>query len=364
MLNGEKKIKVFIAGGGTGGHVFPAIAVGNELVRRRAEIVFIGNKKGLESELVPKRGWKIEYISSPRWKGRNFVGRILALLQIPFSLIRAFRIISKYRPNIIIGVGGYVSVPVLLVAILRRISIVVMEQNSIPGLANKLLGRFAKRIFISFPISQKYFNSKRTFLSGNPVRDEIREVSNRLPSLSGAFVVMCFGGSQGAKSINEALFASLRFLRKRRHELKFIHQIGLHTDLDIAKNIYEKEGFEAEVSRFISDIEESYAQSHLIICRAGATSIAELMVAGRPAILVPYPFAANDHQRENAKYVMDQGGAVMVLDKDLDGQKMADLILTFMNQHQKLQMMSEAMRKMSKGNAAEVIVDECLKLCA
>lgn len=356
-------MSVVIAGGGTGGHIFPALAVGQELVSRNVGIMFVGTRKGLESDLVPKRGWKIEYLSSPRWKGESGLGRVKAMIQMPLAIARAWKMLSVASPDVVIGVGGYASAPVVMAAALKRIPSLVMEQNSIPGLTNRILGHFVKRVCLTFPASSKYFSSKKVSLTGNPVREEIKKVSRDLPSFNEKFVVMCFGGSQGAKSINEAMFASLRFLRDKKEHIKIIHQIGSSVDIDIAKDLYAREGFTVEVYRFIDDIASCYARSHLVLCRAGATSIAELTVVGRPAILVPYPSAADDHQTKNAEYVADNGGALLVKNSDLTGEKVAELISGFMSDTAKLKDMSEAMKRLSMLDAAEKIGEECFRLC-
>lgn len=355
-------MEVLIAGGGTGGHIFPALAVGKEFVNRGDKIMFVGTKKGLESELVPKKGWSIEYLSSPKWKGQSGLKRLLAFFLVPVAVVRAWKLLSKYRPECVVGVGGYVSVPVLIAALLKRTPTLIMEQNSIPGLANRFLGKFVKKICVTYPKSKLFFKPEKVLLTGNPVREEIAEVGHELPSFQNKFVVLCFGGSQGAKSINEAMLASLRLLRNRSGAIKIIHQVGMNMDVDIVKGIYEKEGFDAEVHRFIDNISECYSRAHLAVCRAGATSVAELTVVARPAILVPYPYAANNHQELNARYIEENGGAVVILDKDLSGEKISELIVDFMNDTRKLIKMNDAMKKLAKPNAAEAIVDECYKL--
>lgn len=355
-------MRIIIAGGGTGGHVFPALAVGKEFVKKGASIMFVGTNRGLESEMVPKMGWKIEYLAAPKWKGQGKLAKCKALVQIPFAVLKAQSIISKFKPDVVVGVGGYVSAPMLMAAVLKRTPTLIMEQNSIPGLTNRLLGHFVRRICVSFPDSVSYFKSRKTILTGNPVREEIDEVSKDLPIINEKFVVMCFGGSQGAKSINEALFSSLRFLMNRKHSVKFIHQIGFSIDIDIARDIYEREGFEAEVYRFIDDIADCYARAHLVICRAGATSIAELMVTARPAILVPYPHASNNHQEVNARSIEFRGGAKMLLDSEMTGQKLAAAIEEFIDYPEKLMELNVAMKRISKNDAAEAIVEESYKL--
>ena len=244
---------VVIAGGGTGGHVFPALVVGELLREKGAEVSFIGTKKGIESELVPKRGWKIAYLNASKWKGQGVLSRLATPFTVLFATIRAMTLLRKIKPSVVIGVGGYVSVPVLIAATMMRIPRLLMEQNAVPGVANRLLGKFANKICITFPASEGYFNKKKVVFTGNPVREEMKEIPRGIPPVSDKFVLLCFGGSQGAKSISEALLASLRILRNHRHAIHVIHQVGAHMDIQIIKDIYEREGFDAEVYRFIDD---------------------------------------------------------------------------------------------------------------
>lgn len=355
-------MRVIVAGGGTGGHVFPAISVVDEFVRRGADVLYVGTKSGFEASAIPKRGWNIEYLSAPRWKGQGRLGQLMTLLRLPFVIFQGMRIIARFDPEIVVGVGGYVSLPVLLAAVIKRCPTLIMEQNSIPGLANRLLGKFVKKVCVTYPVSEKFFSLKKTILTGNPVRSEILEVQPHLPPEDDKFTVLCFGGSQGAKKINEAMMASLRYLRGKSHSIRFMHQIGSSMDVQIVKDIYEKEGFEAEVYRFIDDIADCYARSHLVICRAGASSISELMVVARPALLVPYPFASNDHQTENAKYIVESGGAIMVTNDELSGERISDVIMNFMEHPERLTEMAGVMKKLSRPRAATEIVDECYKL--
>lgn len=362
MTESAKKIKIIIAGGGTGGHVFPALVIGNELMKRGAEVLFIGTKKGLESELVPKNGWKIEYLFAPRWKGQGQLRKIFVLLSLPFVILKAVVFMIKTRPDVVVGVGGYASFPAVFAAAILWIPTLLMEQNSIPGVANRILAKVTKKICVTFPEMESYFPKKKTMWTGNPVREEIRQVSREIPPVTGKFIVMCFGGSQGAKSLNEAVFASLRFLRNRKDGIKFIHQIGTNADIDIARDIYTKEGFEAEVYRFIDDIADCYARAHLVICRAGATSISELIATCRPAVLVPYPFSANAHQDANAEFVKKAGAAIVIKDADLTGDRVAELIAGFVRDPARLQSMNDALKQLKGGDAATVIADEILRM--
>lgn len=355
--------RVIIAGGGTGGHVFPALAVASELVKKGVEVLFVGTRRGLESQMVPKKGWEIEYLGAPRWKGEGLFARLKALVYLPLAVAAAFRILMRFKASAVIGVGGYASLPIGVASIIKGVPLLLMEQNSIPGSANKLLARFARRVCTSFPVTERYLGRARVIFTGNPVREEIRDVKPMPPPLQDKFVILCFGGSQGAKKINEAVFSCLRFLRNRRDGIRIIHQVGFGVDVEMVKDIYAKEGFEAEVSSFIDNMAEAYDAAHLVVCRAGATTIAELTATARPAILVPYPFAANDHQTENAMCVAEKGGAIVVSNDELTGEKLSEIIAGFMNNPKNLLLMAEAMKKMAKPYAARTIAEECLKLC-
>ena len=352
---------VIIAGGGTGGHVFPALAVAERFVQKGCEVTFIGTKDGLESELIPKNGFKMEFVSSGKWMGQNILKKIFTVFKILAASLGARKLLKRLAPDIVVGVGGYASMPVLIAAKLSGIPIFLMEQNSVPGSVNKLFGRFADKIFLTFPESRLYFKPGKIMTTGNPVRQKIIESAKELPSTDDKFVVLCFGGSQGARTINEAMLSSLKYLVSQKSGMKLIHITGTNIDIDMVKDIYSKEGFDAEVYSFRDDIEKYYVKAHLVICRAGASSVTDLMVSGRPAVLIPYPYHSDHQQEKNAEYVEKNGGAIVVLDKDFDGKKAADIISDFMKDPEKLIQMGEAMKKMARPEAAYEIVNECMK---
>jgi len=355
-------MKVIITGGGTGGHVFPAVAIGKEFIRRGVDILFVGSKDGFEAKIVERLGWKMRYLKTAKWRGVGLFSKLKCILYTSLGILNGIKIIRSYDASLVVGVGGYVSVPILVAAVVLRRPIVLLEQNLIPGVVNVLFAKFARFVCASFPSTKNYLRWARIIYTGNPVREEILNVEPNLPPLTEKFVVLIFGGSQGARSLNRAVFSSLKRLRHKRENIKFIHQIGFSMDVETVKDIYSKEGFEAEVYNFIEDMASVYRQSHLVICRAGATSIAEIMATGRPAVLVPYPFAAGDHQTKNAEFVASIKGAIVVCDEDLSGEKIAEVILNLMNNIKDLELMNEALKRAAKRDAANVIVNECMNI--
>lgn len=357
-------MKIVIAGGGTGGHIFPAIAVANEIIKRGSQIFFIGTKAGLESKLVAEHGWQIDYLPFARLKGESRLSRMKSILMQPGLILKARKKLKKINPDLVVGVGGYASGPVVLAASIMKVPTLIMEQNSIPGLTNRILSKFVHKICVTFPNAIAYFKAAKVVLTGNPVRAEILDIKPELPSFKETFVLFCFGGSQGAKQINDAMLSSLKLIKNKKDIIHIIHQVGQHADIENIKNEYKREGISAEVYPFINDMGDCYSRSHLVICRAGATSITELMVTGRPSILIPYPYAANNHQLENAKYVEQNGGAQIVLNKDLNGEKISEIISHYMNKSDRLKEMSRACLAIAKRDAVKLIVDECFKLVA
>lgn len=351
-----------IAGGGTGGHVFPAIAVGDEMIRRGVELIYVGSENGFEARKIPEKGWRFIAMKAGQWKGKGAVAKFKTVFKVAKGFMEARRVLKTERPDVVIGVGGYVSVPVMCAASIGGIQTMIMEQNAIPGLANRILSRFARRICITFPGSAHYFNKRKVVLTGNPVRSEIIAKSKEARGSNDKFVVFCFGGSQGAKTISEGLLSALDHLSDVKEGLRIIHQIGASMNESEVMAIYRSKGFDAEVHTFINDMAACYVQADMVISRSGATSVAELMVMGKPALLIPYPFAADNHQEFNAKSLVDGGGAEMILNKDVTGEKLAVVIRKMMGNRNLLDEMGKAMRKMAKPDAAVEIVNEAIRL--
>lgn len=352
-------MRVILAGGGTGGHLFPGLAVAREFQRRDAmtEILFVGTEQGIEARVLPREGFKLETIPVRGLKGRGLRGLLDALYGVPAGLLRSLHIIRKFRPDFIIGLGGYASGPFLLAGKLRGVRCAILEQNLRPGFTNKMLARLMDRVFTSYRESEGYFSGGKLLETGNPVRwRELPKVAK-----SAKFTLLIFGGSAGAHRINQAVIDALEKLTDLAPELQVIHQTG-QTDLASIKEAYGFLPFEAEVLPFIDKMDEAYARADLVLCRAGATTVAELTAFGKAALLVPYPYAIYDHQRWNAQALHDQGAAEMILDQELCGEVLAARIRICFSDRGRIEKMAAAARTMGRPQAAARIVDECYAL--
>lgn len=352
-------MRVIFAGGGTGGHLFPGLAVAREFQRRATatEILFVGTEQGIEFRVLPKEGFELETLPVKGLKGRGLRGMFDALYGVPASLLRSRAIIRRFRPDCIVGLGGYASGPLLAAGRLARIRCAIMEQNLRPGFTNRILARWVDRVFTAYRESAKYFPRARVVETGNPVRWQ------KLPAVErrAKFSLLIFGGSAGARRINFAVVAALKQLTDLETELAVTHQTGA-ADLAAIKKAYAALPFEAEITPFIERMEQAYAQADLILCRAGATTIAELTAFGKAAILVPYPYAIYDHQRGNAQALHDHGAADIILDLELNGEILAERIRGYVSDRQRVHKMAAAALSMGRPDAAARIVDECYAL--
>ena len=352
-------MRVIFAGGGTGGHLFPGLAVAREFQRRDpgTEILFVGTEQGIEFRVVPKAGFKLETLTVKGLKGRGARGLLDALYGVPASVLRSLTIIKKFRPDCVIGLGGYASGPFLLAGKLMGMRCVIMEQNLRPGFTNKILSRLVDRVFTSYGRSAEYFPRARVVETGNPVRwQKLPEVQRR-----DKFSLLVFGGSAGARRINFAVVDALKQLTDLQSDLFVVHQTG-QLDYAAIKEAYTALAFEAEVTPFIDNMDEAYARADLVLCRAGATTVAELTAFGKAAILVPYPYAIYDHQRGNAQALQERGAAEMILDQALTGQVLAEKIRNYLSDRGRIERMASAARTMGRPQAAARIVDECYDL--
>ncbi|MGI9056744.1 MAG: undecaprenyldiphospho-muramoylpentapeptide beta-N-acetylglucosaminyltransferase, partial [Pyrinomonadaceae bacterium] len=310
-------MKVLIAAGGTGGHIYPGIAVAKEIMRRNetSEVLFVGTSRGLETKIVPANGFQLSLINSVGLKNVGFVGKLKGLFILPKSFLEARRLIKEFQPDVVVGAGGYVSGPVLLMASLQKIPTLVMDSNALPGFTNRRLAPFVTKAALTFEEALPYFG-KKGIVTGNPVRQEFFEIA---PKSRGEKInILIFGGSQGARAINNAMTDALNNLQSFKDKLQITHQTG-EADFEKVKEIYNLGGWQnSDVRSFISDMVSEFAESDLIICRAGATTCAELAAAGKAAIMIPLPTAADDHQRKNAEALEKAGAARMVLQKDLN----------------------------------------------
>ncbi|HVQ37016.1 MAG TPA: undecaprenyldiphospho-muramoylpentapeptide beta-N-acetylglucosaminyltransferase [Pyrinomonadaceae bacterium] len=354
-------MRVIIAAGGTGGHIYPGIAVAREILRREAksEVMFVGTERGLENKLVPQAGFALSVIDSAGLKNVGLVARLRGLMLIPRSIFAARCVIRKFRPDLVIGAGGYVSGPVVLAAALMKVPTLVMESNALPGFTNRRLARFVDKAAVSFDAALPYFGSKGV-VTGNPVRREFFEIAPRLRNATGKreFSILIFGGSQGARAINEAMVAALPLLDGLRDELRITHQTG-EADFEKVRSAYADAGWgeSADVRRYIDDMVATFAEADLVICRAGATTTAELIAAGKAALMVPFPLAADDHQRKNAEALADAGAARMILQPELSGERLAQELATLAREPERISAMAQAARALTRGDAAAAVVD-------
>lgn len=351
-------MKVLIAAGGTGGHIYPGIAVAQEIMRRdpASMVRFVGTARGLETRLVPKAGFELSLIDSTGLKNVSLVARMKGLAILPKSFLSAQQVIRAFQPNVVVGAGGYVSGPVVLMAALMRKPTLVMESNALPGWTNRVLARFVNRAAVSFEQALPYFRGKAV-VTGNPVRREFFEIpaKRREP---GKLSLLIFGGSQGARAINEAMVAALPSLKSLPVALRIKHQTG-PADFEKVKAGYAAAGWneQAEVTSYIDNMMNDFAAADLVICRAGATTTAELIAAGKASIMIPFPYAADDHQRKNAEALQAAGAARMIVQQELSGERLVEEINELVQTPEKLTRMEEASRRLARGDAAVAAVD-------
>ncbi len=356
-------MRILIAGGGTGGHLYPGIAVARELLRRSpdARITFAGTARGIESRVVPKEGFGLDTLRSAGLKGTSVTARIRGLLLLPLSGIDAWSILSRRTPDLVIGVGGYSSGPVVLIAALRRVPTLLLEQNAVPGFTNRMLSRAVSAAAVAFESTAAYFG-ERAIVTGNPVRSEFLSDHTGFGARTpGPARVLIFGGSQGAHAINVAMVEAAPQLATHPGGVAITHQTG-ERDLALVREGYRRAGFEARVEPFLYAMHREITAADLVICRAGATTIAELAAAGRPAILVPLPGAADDHQRKNAEILVGAGAADLVEQQALTGTVLAARIAALLASPERLADMSAAARRLARPDAAGVIADKALEL--
>jgi UDP-N-acetylglucosamine--N-acetylmuramyl-(pentapeptide) pyrophosphoryl-undecaprenol N-acetylglucosamine transferase len=361
-------MRVIIAGGGTGGHLFPGLAVAEEFRNRDAqtEVIFVGTEFGIEARVVPREGYPIRFLRAEGFVGKSAVRKIKAMVKIFFSIIDSYRILGSVGPDIVIGVGGYASGAIVFVAFLKSIPTMVLEQNSVPGVTNKILGRFVNSVCLTYQESITFFQQAKTFLTGNPVRLQVLkgsiESAYKLFSLEkGVFTVFVFGGSSGARSINTAILEALNYIYDLKDKIQFLHQTGLK-DYETVRDGYRKKGFKGTITPFIYQMGEAYAVADIVISRAGATTLAELTALGKPAILVPYPFAAGNHQELNARKLLEMGAAMMIRDRELKGEKLAESIRElYMNRAMRTEMQRNS-RAVGRPEACAKVVDIAMSL--
>lgn len=367
-----------IAGGGTGGHLYPGIALARELQRRdpSTHVSFVGTKQGIEARVVPREKFPLDLIQVSPLQGRSRLERSIALSLLPLSAIDAWRVVAKQKPDVVVGVGGFASGPVVAVAALLGYPTMLLEQNALPGMTNRLLAHVVRAAAVNFEAALAYF-PRTGFVAGNPVRPEFFPAQNEeqhdrfarpfdsVDSAGGGNVaqgrVLIFGGSQGAHAINVAMVEAAPGLAASGIRLAITHQTG-ERDLDLVRTAYERAGLAARVEAFIFQINGEMKAADVVICRAGATTLAELAASATPSILVPLPTAADDHQRKNAEVVATAGGAIVIDQRNLSGDALVALLKELMADRNRLARMSAAARTLARPDAAERIADRVEQL--
>jgi UDP-N-acetylglucosamine--N-acetylmuramyl-(pentapeptide) pyrophosphoryl-undecaprenol N-acetylglucosamine transferase len=351
-------MRVILAGGGTGGHVIPALAIARELrLHHSAECCFIGTSRGIETRLVPAAGFRLELIHVGALNQVSLATRAKTLLGLPLAVLSSLWIVRSFRPDVMIGVGGYASGPAMLAAALSRVPTVAFEPNVVPGFANRKIAPFVSAAAVHFEETKKYFRNCR--VTGVPVRAEFFELPRREPATPPTLLV--FGGSQGAHAINQAMTGALGALRDRIPGITVLHQTG-ERDYDATIAAYANRNVSAEVFKFMDNMPAMFARADLIVSRAGASTVAEIAAAGKPSVFVPFPKAADDHQRRNAEAMQNAGAAVMLEERDLTPARLADAIVGLLSDPVKLKAMSAAARSMAHPNATREIAELAVSL--
>ena len=343
-------MRAILAGGGTGGHVIPALAIANQLKKSYdAEVLFIGTARGIENRLVPAAGFPLQLVRVGALKNVSLTTRLKTAFDLPRAVWDAARMLNQFAPDVVIGVGGYASGPAMLAAVVKHIPTLAFEPNVVPGLANRMVARLVSGAAVHFEETAAYF--RHAEVTGVPVRQAFFEIA---PKRGGTPTVLVFGGSQGAHAINDAMMRCLPVLQREAPGIHIIHQTG-ERDYNDALAAYASFGESAEVFQFIEDMPAAFARADLVVCRSGASTVAEIAAAGKPAVFVPFPRAADDHQRVNAEALERHGAAVVVEESKLEGVWLAETIAALLQDPQRLERMSQAARELAHPNAARDI---------
>jgi UDP-N-acetylglucosamine--N-acetylmuramyl-(pentapeptide) pyrophosphoryl-undecaprenol N-acetylglucosamine transferase len=349
-------MRIIIAGGGTGGHLFPGLAVAAEISRRwkNARVMFVTGRKKMEAEIIIRSGFEHTSVAVEGMKGRGWRAAFV-LVKLPWCFFQCLAIMREFKPHLVFGVGGYSSGPVCVAAKVLGIPSAVHEQNSYPGVTNRLLRRIVDRVFISFEESKAHFGGASVCLTGNPIRETFLEGTLR-DRRDRTFSVLVVGGSQGARAINDAFMEALGILKHEGRDVRVMHQTGQQEENRI-RAAYEERGLQGEVAGFIQDMAAAYEQADLVVSRAGAGAVFELAAMGKPSILIPFPYAANNHQVSNARALVEAGGAEMMLQENLSGQALAEAMKRGMDNPEALAAMGEAAAKVARPEAAREITN-------
>jgi UDP-N-acetylglucosamine--N-acetylmuramyl-(pentapeptide) pyrophosphoryl-undecaprenol N-acetylglucosamine transferase len=341
-------MRILIAGGGTGGHVIPALAIARELKSRYgAEVLFVGTARGIENRLVPQAGFGLMRIKVGALKNVGLLTRLRTIFGLPSAILEARKIINVFGPDVVLGVGGYASGPAMAAAIMDKIPTLAFEPNLVPGFANKIVGRRVSAAAVHFEETQKYFRNAQVV--GVPVRAEFFRIAARAGDRPPTLLV--FGGSQGAHAINQAMIGAVAEVKRQIPAVRVIHQTG-ERDYNDVQAAYSKAETAAEVSAFIDNMPQAFAQADLLVCRSGASTVAEVTAAGKPALFVPFPQAADDHQRRNAEAIVAGGAAVLIPQSELTPEHLSRMVIELLSNPIRLKEMSERARALSHVDAA------------
>ena len=374
-------MKLIIAGGGTGGHLFPGIAVAEEFISRDSnnQVLFVGTSRGIEARAVPAAGFNLEQISASGIRGKGPLSKIKGATVMLNGYRQSQGILKRFRPDAVLGVGGYASLPMLLAARRNKITCLIHEQNAVPGMTNRILSKLVNRIFISVEESSRFFPADKLLFTGNPLRRQILDLigtnpENRKEGIDKKtsvldrevtpsayrFHLMVFGGSQGAHAINMAIIASLGFLKQSGIDLEITHQTG-ENDYSEVTAAYSRAGIRAQVTPFINDMASEYAKADLVVCRSGATTIAEVTATGKACLFIPFPHAVDDHQRLNAEALLNKSACFMLLERDLSPERLSGLLIQLAKDRALLKKTGSLALGMAHFDAAALIVDEIMK---
>jgi UDP-N-acetylglucosamine--N-acetylmuramyl-(pentapeptide) pyrophosphoryl-undecaprenol N-acetylglucosamine transferase len=345
-------MRIIIAGGGTGGHVIPALAIAQQLKKQfDAEVLFIGTARGIETRLVPQAGFPLKLIQVGALKNVSLMTRVKTMFDLPRAIAASSRMLSEFDPEVVIGVGGYASGPAMVAAIRRRLPTLAFEPNVVPGFANRMIARWVSAAAVHFEETCRYFPHCK--VTGVPVRAAFFDIP---PKAGDVPTLLVFGGSQGARAINQAMIESLPGLRAKIPGIHIIHQTG-QRDYDRVLAAYEQSEISGEVHKFIDDMPGAFGRADLLVCRSGASTVGEITAAGKPAIFVPFPAAADDHQNVNARALESVGAAVVVEESDLGAAYLVETIAALIGDGNRLRAMSEAAKALAHPKAVEEIAE-------
>ena len=352
-------MRVILAGGGTGGHVIPALAIAQQLKKDyAADVMFIGTSRGMENRLVPAAGFPLKLVEVGALNRVSLATRLKTLFVLPRAVWQARSMLQKFKADVVIGVGGYASGPAMMAAVLGGVPTIAFEPNVVPGFANRVIARWVSQAAVQFTETGRYF--KRFQVTGVPVRPAFFEIAGQR-SGDPRPTLLVFGGSQGAHAINEAVVHALPTLREKVPDLRIIHQTG-ERDLAVTQSAYQHAGIDAEVSAFIQDMPTYFSRADLVLCRSGASTVGEIAAAGKPAIFVPFPRAADDHQKVNARALERAGAALLLEEAQLTGTKLAETVAPLFKDPAKLKQMGVAAQTLAHPRAAEDVAKMAAEL--